>query len=126
MDFAVAKITGKQYLVTPGQEIVVSGALGKKDESLVFSEVLLLSRDGKLSVGTPLVEGAKVTARVVGSGKGEKIRVAKFKAKSRYRRVMGFRPLLTTLLIADDQEKVVEKQDTAAAPQKRTSRKVGK
>jgi hypothetical protein len=50
-------------------------------------------------LGTPLLLGKSVTAEIETTGKGEKIRVAKFKAKSRYRKVMGFRPLITTLRI---------------------------
>lgn len=99
MDFAVVKITGKQYLVKAGDTIQVSGLLGEGKKELDLTEVLLLNLNDDLRIGTPLVDGAKLSAEVVTAGKGKKIRVAKFKAKSRYRRVMGFRPLLTTLKI---------------------------
>lgn len=101
MDFAVVKIAGKQHLVKVGDTISVEAPLGEVGKSLTFPEVLLLSSGDKISVGTPLVGGAVVKAEVVSSGKGEKIQVAKFKAKARYRRVMGFRPLLTVLRITN-------------------------
>lgn len=84
MDAAVVKISGKQHLVSPGDRIKVDGYLGQPGEEIDIKEVLL---------------GTKVTAKILATGKGDKIRVAKFKAKSRYRRVMGFRPKLTTLEI---------------------------
>lgn len=98
-DFAVVKIKGKQYLVSLGDQITVSGNLGKVGQKLIWAEVLLLQKGGKLIIGTPLVEKAAVKTEIISEGKGPKIRVSKFKAKSRYRRVMGFRPLETQLKI---------------------------
>lgn len=100
MDFAVVKIAGKQHLVKVGDSVVVEALLGEAKKWLSFSEVLLLQTDSQLAIGTPLVDGAVVKAEIVSSGKGEKISVQKFKAKSRYRRKMGFRPLVTTLKIS--------------------------
>jgi large subunit ribosomal protein L21 len=100
MDFAVVKIAGKQYLVKVGDSVTVEALLGQEKKSLSFSEVLLLQTDGQLKIGTPLVSGAVIKAEIVNTGKGEKITVRKFKAKSRYRRTMGFRPLITTLKIS--------------------------
>lgn len=99
MDFFVVKVAGKQFLVSPGDIFSVDADLGKMGEKIVLDQVLLTSVDNKTTVGTPLVSGAKVRAEIVFSGKGEKIRVAKFKAKSRYRRVMGFRPMVTKLKV---------------------------
>ncbi len=83
MNFAVISAGGKQYLVKVGDIIKVQGEV---------SGVLLASIDDKIKIGTPLVDGVVVKTEVLKEGKGPKIRVAKFKAKSRYRRVMGFRP----------------------------------
>ncbi len=95
----MVKISGKQYLVSPGDTIVVEGLLGKVGEILNFSEVLLTGIADQVIIGTPLVPQASIKAEVVAAGKGEKIRVVKFKAKSRYRRATGFRPLITTLKV---------------------------
>lgn len=99
MDFAVVKIAGKQFLVKVGDSLTVEAPIGVDKKTLSFSEVLLLSVGDKLTIGTPLVNGAVVKTDVVVSGKGEKIHILKFKSKVRYRRAMGFRPRITTLKV---------------------------
>ncbi|MCL4397585.1 50S ribosomal protein L21 [Patescibacteria group bacterium] len=99
MNFAVVKFGGKQHLVSEGSVFEINGNLGKTGEKVEIKEVLLQAVNSKISIGTPLVEKASVTAEVVSNGKGEKIRVAKFKSKVRYRKVMGFRPLITALKV---------------------------
>lgn len=99
--FAVVKIGGKQYKVAPKDIILVSKVDGKAGDTLEFSDVLLLSDDKKVSVGKPMVKGAKVTAKVVAQEKGEKVSIRRFKAKVRYRRHTGFRAELTRLEITD-------------------------
>lgn len=98
MDWAVVKIGGKQYKVSQGDTLEVE-KLSNGDKKVKFEEVLLAFSNGKVKVGVPTVKGARVTATVVENKKGEKIRVSKFKAKSRYRRTVGFRPHLTVLKI---------------------------
>lgn len=96
---SVVKTGGKQYMVKPGDVITVdhlSDAVGSKVQLMKLAEFAV---DGSiLKLGTPAL-AETVTAEVLESGKGNKIRVAKFKAKVRYRRVMGFRPHLTKLKI---------------------------
>jgi large subunit ribosomal protein L21 len=101
MNYAVIKASGKQYKVTPGLILDVDKIEGEKDKLLTFSEVLLTGDGEKVSVGTPLVAGASVTAKIVDQVRGDKVRVAKFKAKARYRRVTGFRANLTKIEIKD-------------------------
>lgn len=101
MDFAVVRISGKQYLAQVGQKLEVEGNLGETDQKISHEEVLLAVIGETVKVGTPLVEEIAVSSKVIKNGKGNKIRVAKFKAKSRYRRVMGFRPLITTLEVTE-------------------------
>lgn len=96
MKYAVIRIKGQQYKVSEGDEILV----GKLADKKPGAEVLLLVDDGKIKVGKPTVRGAKVKIKIVKQEeKGKKLYVQKFKAKSRYRRKMGFRPLYTRLLI---------------------------
>ncbi len=100
--FAVVKIGSQQFKVSEGEELEVEKIAGEKGKEVIFEEVLLLA-DKKIEIGQPLVRGARVEAKILNQSKGEKIRVAKFRAKSRYRRVKGFRPLLTKIKI----EKIV-------------------
>ena len=97
--FAVIKIGKSQYKVVEGDELDVDKIEGKKGKALIFDEVLLLVDDKKVKIGKPLVKGAKAKAKIVDQFKGKKIRVATYKAKSRYRRVKGFRALLTKIKI---------------------------
>lgn len=96
--FAVIRITGKQYRVTEGQEILVD----KMNDLKVIPEVLLVAEGDKVEVGTPVLKDAKVTVKVlVELEKGEKVDIFKYKAKSRERRHVGFRAQYTRLLITD-------------------------
>lgn len=93
--YAVIKLSGHQYKVSEGEEILVDHLTDKKAEP----EVLLISDNGKVKVGKPKVSGGKVSVKVLGEEKGLKIDVYKYKAKSRYRKHTGFRPLYTRLLV---------------------------
>lgn len=95
MKYAVVKISGHQYKVSEKDEVLVDRLVEKKVEP----EVLLVVNDDKVSVGKPKVAGAKVSVKILGEEKGEKIDVRKYKAKSRYRKHIGFRPQYTRLLI---------------------------
>lgn len=99
MKYAVVKIGGTQHKIAEGEEIEVEKIEGEKGDSTDFKEVLLLVDDGKVKIGKPKVLGAKVKAKILEQFKGKKIRVATYKAKARYRKVKGFRPLLTKIKI---------------------------
>jgi large subunit ribosomal protein L21 len=94
---AVIKTGGKQYLVKEGDQIVVD-RIG--DEKKIELETLAVFNDqGKeLQLGKPRLE-KKVQAEIVENLKGDKIRIAKFKAKVRYRKTQGFRPQLSKVKI---------------------------
>ena len=96
MKYAVIRIKGNQYKVTEGQELLVD----RLKDTKIKPEVLLLVNNGKISIGKPTVKDAKVKIKVIEEEeKGKKIHIQKFRAKSRYRRKMGFRPLHTRLLV---------------------------
>lgn len=99
MKYAILKIAGKQYRVSEGENLIVDKIEGKEGEKITLDEVLLLNDGKEIKVGQPKIEGVKVEAEITRQLKGEKIRVAKFKAKSRYRRVKGFRAKLTEIKI---------------------------
>ncbi len=96
---AVIKTGGKQYIVREGEEITVD-RLSVPDKGKVQLDTLAIidSEKGNIELGSPLLK-SPTQASVVEHGKGEKVRVARFKSKVRYRKVMGFRPSLTTLKI---------------------------
>lgn len=99
MMYAVLKIAGKQYWASEGDILEVDKLPNKVGESINLSEVLLVAGNGNVQIGQPFVSGVAVQAKILGQFKGEKIRVARFKSKVRYRRVKGFRPLLTKIQI---------------------------
>ena len=89
--YAIIQLSGKQFSVKPGETLVVPTQETPAEESFVISDVLLLSKAGKVTVGTPLVSKSSVTAKVLEHRRTKKLRVATFKSKSRTRRVKGHR-----------------------------------
>lgn len=96
--YAVVKTGGKQYIVKPNDEIVVDKVEGSVGDKIEVPALATFTEEGKVTLGAPQLDKA-VSAEILESGKGTKIRVAKFKAKVRYRNVRGFRPTLTRLKI---------------------------
>ncbi len=99
MDYAVIKTGGKQYTVHSGQTLDVELLEAEADTQLELDQVLLLSRDGQVTVGRPVVAGASVMATVVEHGKAPKIIVFKYKNKTRYQRKLGHRQRFTRIQI---------------------------
>ena len=99
MTFAVIKIGGKQYLVQPGDKLEVEKLETEDGKEVIFAEVLLSEKDGKLQIGTPMVKGAVVKAKVLGQTKGEKLIIFKYKPKKRYKRKVGHRQKFTQVEI---------------------------
>jgi len=99
MPYAVIRTGGKQYRVTPGELLRVESLGGDKDSDITFSEVLLTSSDGALQVGTPIVSGVTVSARIVEHGKEKKILVFKKKRRKNYSRQRGHRQHFTAVQI---------------------------
>ncbi|MBP3722729.1 MAG: 50S ribosomal protein L21 [Selenomonadaceae bacterium] len=97
--YAIIKTGGKQYKVAEGDVLFVEKLDAEEGASVTFEEVLAVLDGDNVKVGTPLVEGAKVTAKVEKNGKGKKIRVFKYKAKSNYRRRMGHRQPYTKVVV---------------------------
>ena len=97
--YAIIKTGGKQYRVQEGDLITIEKWEAAADETVTFDQVLTVVNDGSVKVGTPLVNGAKVTGKVVEHGKGKKILVFKYKAKSNYRRRQGHRQPFTKVRI---------------------------
>lgn len=88
---AVIEMGSKQYLIKVGDKIVTEKVDLKEGETLTVKEVLLTHNGEKTEIGEPYLKNASVELIYNGAGKADKIRVAKFKAKARYRRVLGHR-----------------------------------
>ena len=101
MEYAIVKTGGKQYKVSKDSVIEVERLTSKPGEKFSFEEVLLYVKDGKAKLGKPTIKGSVVKAEVLEHFKGEKLRIAKFKAKAKYRRVTGHRQYLTKVKILD-------------------------
>ena len=97
--YAVIRSGGKQYRVSPGQRLRLERLDGAAGDRITFDDVLLVSGGGEVAVGTPKVESASVTGEIVEQGRGRKIRVFKYKNKTRYRRLRGHRQLHTAVLV---------------------------
>src|SRR5579871_352282 len=99
--YAVIRTGGKQYTVREGDTLDVESLPAEAGEQVELAEVLMVGEGDAMTVGQPLVEGAKVVADVVEHGKGKKIIVFKYKAKTRYRRKIGHRQQFTRLAIKE-------------------------
>jgi large subunit ribosomal protein L21 len=98
--YAIVKTGGKQYKVTAGKFIVVEKLVGEPDAMIELTDVLMVgSDDGDLRVGTPLLEGVKVVAKIVEQGRGKKINGFTFKPKKNIRHRYGHRQSQTRLRI---------------------------
>jgi large subunit ribosomal protein L21 len=96
---AVIKTGGKQYKVSPGDKIKIEKLDKKEGTEISFKDVLLVEKNKKLYLGTPLVKEAKVTAKVLSQGKAKKVIVFKYKPKTRYTKKQGHRQLFTEIEI---------------------------
>lgn len=97
--YAIIKTGGKQYKVSEGDLVRVEKLAYEVGETVDFDQVLLVSNDGELKVGSPLVEGAKVSATVEDQNKDKKIVVFKYKPKKQYRKKHGHRQPYTLVKI---------------------------
>lgn len=96
--FAIIKTGGKQYIVTEGQKLDVEKLSGKEGDKLSFDEVLLY-KNGKVSIGQPIVEKVRVEGKILEQFKDKKKIVFKFKNKTRQTKLRGHRQPLTKVEI---------------------------
>jgi large subunit ribosomal protein L21 len=89
--YAVIKTGGKQYRVCEGDTLRLEKLDASAGDSIDFDEVLMLGGDGEARIGTPLVEGGKVTATVKGHGRGAKVEIIKFRRRKHHMKRMGHR-----------------------------------
>ena len=99
--YAVVNIVGHQVKVDKGQRLRVPRLQAEEGSTQEFTDVLLVSADGEVKVGSPTIEGASVSATVVGHGRGDKIIVFKMKRRKKYRRRNGHRQDYTEIQVED-------------------------
>lgn len=97
--YAIVLDGGRQYRVIEGQQIDVDYREVADGSELTFDQVLAVSGEQGLTVGKPVIAGARVTAEVIGLAKGEKIYVQKFRRRKNYRRRTGHRQWYTRVRI---------------------------
>ena len=97
--YAVLSTGGKQYRVQEGDVLFVEKLNAEVDSTVELTEVLAVAKDGEIKVGAPVVEGAKVVAKVLAQGKAKKVVVFKYKRKKDYRRKNGHRQPYTKIVI---------------------------
>jgi large subunit ribosomal protein L21 len=97
--YAIIETGGKQYRVQEGDVLFIEKLNVEAGEAVEFDKVLAVSNGEELTVGAPVVEGAKVEATVEKNGKGKKIIVYKYKAKKDYRKKQGHRQPYTKVVI---------------------------
>lgn len=97
--YAVLTTGGKQSRVQEGDVLFVEKLNAEVDSTVELTEVLAVAKDGEIKVGAPVVEGAKVVAKVLAQGKAKKVVVFKYKRKKDYRRKNGHRQPYTKIVI---------------------------
>lgn len=98
--YAIIADSGRQYKVEEGQELTVDFREGSAGDKLTFEKVLAVSDgEGKLQLGTPMLDGASVEAEVLGAKKGEKLVVQKIRRRKNSRRKTGHRSIYTRVKI---------------------------
>lgn len=101
MSFAVIKTGGKQYKVSPGEQLKIEKIKGEVGDKITFDQVLLISdaKGEKVDLGQPYLTGQTVEAEIMAQGRNRKINVVKYKAKIRYHKVYGHRQHFTQVKI---------------------------
>ncbi|CAK0743627.1 50S ribosomal subunit protein L21 [Gammaproteobacteria bacterium] len=97
--YAVVMTGGKQYRVSEGDRLRVETLPTGEGETVALDKVLLVADGAQLTIGTPYVEGGKVTATVTKHGRGDKVRIVKFRRRKHYQKVTGHRQNYTEIKI---------------------------
>jgi large subunit ribosomal protein L21 len=135
--YAVVETGGKQYRVAVGDKLMVEKLDVEEGAAIQLDRVLMVCENGKVEVGTPVLDGTSVGATVLIQGRGEKIKVYKFKRRKKYRKTQGHRQYFTQLEITSigdvkaapkakaETKKATKADSTEAAPKKTAPKKAG-
>ncbi len=97
--YAIVEIAGQQFKVAKDQKVYVHRLQGEEGAKVSFDKVLLLDNKGAVTIGAPAIDGAEVTAKILGHLKGDKVIVFKKKRRKGYRKKNGHRQFLTEIQI---------------------------
>lgn len=97
--YAIIESGGKQYRVAEGDVFRVEKLLAEPEQTVEIDKVLAVSRDGVMTVGAPVISGAKVTLKVLEQGKGKKVIAFRYKAKKNVRKKQGHRQPFTKVQV---------------------------
>lgn len=97
--YAIVDIAGQQFKVQESQKLYVHRLEAEEGSMVEFEKVLLKDNEGKISIGSPVLEGAKITAKVLSHLKGDKVIVFKKKRRKGFRKTNGHRDYLTQIQI---------------------------
>ncbi len=116
--YAIVEIAGQQFKVAKDQKVYVHRLQEKEGAKVTFDKVMLLDDNGKVTVGAPAIEGAAVTAKILGHLKGDKVIVFKKKRRKGYRKKNGHRQFLSEIQIeniaASGAKKATAKKETTS------------
>ena len=121
--YAVFQTGGKQYKVSQGDTVRVESLNIPASGKISINDVLLHSENGSLTIGSPTIEGASISAKLVKNGRSKKIRVFHYKHKTRLRKTFGHRQNFTELEITDISLKAPEKTTAKKTTPKKTTAK---
>ena len=99
--YAVIATGGKQYKVTRGETLRVEKLAGEEGDTVKLDRVLMVADGDKVSVGTPTLDKAAVTARITAQGRGDKVEIIKFRRRKHSRSQMGHRQSYTEIEVTD-------------------------
>ncbi len=98
--YAVIKTGGKQYRVAAGQKIKVEQIPAEVGAEIILDQVLMVGEGESVKIGTPLVSGATVTAKVLAQGRGPKVQIFKMRRRKHYQKHQGHRQGFTEIEIS--------------------------
>lgn len=99
--YAIVEIAGQQFKVEKDQKVFVNRLEQEEGSQIDFKKVMLVDSDGKIKVGTPIVKGAKVSAKIISHMRGDKVKVFHKKRRKGYQKLNGHRQDLTHIQIED-------------------------
>ena len=97
--YAIVEIAGQQFKVAKDQKVYVHRLQGEEGSKVTFDNVLLVEDKGNVTIGAPAIEGASVTAKILGHLKGDKVIVFKKKRRKGYKKKNGHRQYLSEIQI---------------------------
>ena len=101
--YAVVKTGGKQYRVSAGEKLKIEQIAAEVGQEIVLDQVLVVADGDALKMGTPLVSGATVKAKVLSQGRGDKVRIFKMRRRKHFQKSQGHRQGYTEVRIDDIQ-----------------------